>query len=99
MAIYRFEDGTQYQAQEYVEGIFINPVLPDDFFCSPLESRSEDEMTHWYKRPFIISDDDYYKGYCLDGRCEDKPTLLCGFDTLEKTIAFLTKTYRNHTTC
>ena len=95
MAIYRFEDGTQYQAQSYVDGIFIDSVLSDDFFCSPIESRSEDEMTHWYKRPLIISDDDYYKGYCLDGLCEDKPTLLCGFDTLEKTIAFLTKTYRN----
>ena len=96
MAIYRFEDDTQYQAQSYDRGIFINPVLPDDFFCSPLESRSEDEMTHWYKRHFIITDDDdYYKGYCLDGRCEEKPTLLCGFDTLEKTIVFLTKTYRN----
>jgi len=92
---FRFEvDGTEYQAENYVSGIFINPELPDNFWTEPMESRTPEHMKHWENQPLIISDDDFYKAWCLDRGAWDRPSLICGFDSLDKTIEFLKEKYR-----
>lgn len=92
---FKFEvDDTEYQARDYVGGVFIDPVLPDDFWTAPIEERSPEHMKHWEGQPFIITDDDFYKALCLDGGAWDRPTLLCGFDSLDKTIEFLKEKYQ-----
>lgn len=92
---FKFEvDGTEYQARDYVGGVFIDPVLPDDFWTAPIEERSPEHMKHWEGQPFIIGEDDFYKAWCLDGGAWDRPSLICGFDTLDKTIEFLKEKYQ-----
>ena len=87
-------DGTEYQAENYVDGIFINPVLPDNFWTEPMESRSEDHMKHWRNMPFILVNDGFYDIHCLDGGAWDRPFLIGGFDTQAKAIGFIKETYR-----
>lgn len=87
-------DNTEYQARDYMSGFFIDPVLPDDFWTAPIEERSPEHMKHWEGMPFILTDDNYFKAYCLDGGAWDRPSLICGFDTLAKTIEFLKEKYR-----
>ena len=50
-------DNTEYQAENYVNGIFINPVLPDNFWTEPMESRTPEHMRHWENMPFITTDE------------------------------------------
>jgi hypothetical protein len=57
MKTFIFEvDNTQYQAENYVNGIFINPVLPDNFWTEPMENRTPEHMKHWENMPFIVTD-------------------------------------------
>jgi hypothetical protein len=92
---FKFEvDGTEYQARDYIGGVFIDPVLPDNFWTEPLETRSTEHMKHWENQPFIIGEDDFYKAYCLDGGAHDRPSLIWGFDSLDKVIEFLKEKYR-----
>jgi hypothetical protein len=92
---FKFEvDGTEYQARNYIGGVFIDPVLPDNFWTEPMESRAPEHMKHWENQPFILNEDDFYKAWCLDGGAWDRPTLICGFDSLDKTIEFLKEKYR-----
>jgi excisionase family DNA binding protein len=86
-------DGTEYQARNYVSGIFIDPVLPDDFWTAPINERSPEYLKHWEAMPFVLTDDGFYKAYCLDGGAWDRPSLLCGFDTLDKAIDYLKEKY------
>ena len=91
---FKFEvDGTEYQARDYIDGVLIDPVLPDNFWTEPLETRSPEHLKHWKNQPFIIGGDAYYKAYCLDGGAWDRPSLLCGFNSLDKTIEFLKEKY------
>ena len=55
-----------------INGILIDPVLPNNFWTEPLETRSADHIRHWKGMPFIISEDNFYKTYCLDGDAWDK---------------------------
>ena len=87
-------DNTQYQAENYVKGIFINPVLPDNFWTEPMENRTPEHMRHWEAMPFILSDNDFYKVYCLDGGAWDRPSLIGGFDSQDRAIDFIIETYR-----
>ena len=54
-------DSYDYQAEDCIQGIFINPVLPENFWTEPLEERTEEDMRLWQDLPFIISDNDFYK--------------------------------------
>lgn len=96
MRTFKFEvDNTEYQAQDYVKGIFINPVLPENFWTEPLDNRTEEHMQHWKGLPFIITDDNnFYKVYCLDGGAWDRPSLKGGFDSQAKAIDFIIEKYR-----
>lgn len=92
---FKFEvDGTEYQARDYIGGVFIDPVLPDDFWTEPLENRTPEHMKHWEAMPFILSNDGFYKIHCLDGGAWDRPTLIGGFDTQAKAIDFIVEKYR-----
>jgi hypothetical protein len=95
MKTFKFEvDNTEYQAENYVNGIFINPVLPDNFWAEPLENRTSEHMRHWENMPFILSDDGFYQIHCLDGGAWDRPSLMGGFDSLDKAVEFIVETYR-----
>ena len=87
-------DSYDYQAEDCIQGIFINPVLPENFWTEPLEERTEEDMRLWQDLPFIISDNDFYKVYCLNGGAWDRPSLIGGFDTLAKAIGFIKEKYR-----
>jgi len=92
---FKFEvDGTEYQAENYISGIFINPVLPDNFWTETMESRSPQHLKHWEAMPFILNEDGFFKAWCLDGGAWDRPSLICGFDSQDKTIEFLKEKYR-----
>jgi hypothetical protein len=66
---FKFEvDGTEYQARDYIGGVFIDPVLPDNFWTEPLETRTPEHMKHWENQPFIIGEDDFYKAWWLRRR-------------------------------
>ena len=93
MKTFIFEvDNTEYQAENYVNGIFINPVLPDNFW--PLENRTSEHMRHWENMPFILSAEGFYSVYCLDGGAWDRPSLMGGFDSQAKAVEFIVETYR-----
>jgi hypothetical protein len=87
-------DNTEYQAHDWINGIFIDPLLPDNFWTEPLEERSEEDMRLWQDLPFIVSDNGFYKVYCLDGGAWDRPSLKGGFDTQEQAINFIIEKYR-----
>ena len=87
-------DGTEYQARDYVSGVFIDPVLPENFWTEPLENRTPEHMKHWDAMPFILNNDGFYQIHCLDGGAWDRPSLIGGFDTLAKAIEFLKEKYR-----
>ena len=92
---FKFEvDGTEYQARDYVSGVFIDPLLPDNFWTESLENRTEELLLHWHNMPFIMSNDGFYKIHCLDGGAWDRPSLIGGFDTQAKAIDFIVETYR-----
>jgi len=87
-------DNTQYQAENYVKCIFINPVLPDNFWTEHMENRTPEHIRHWINMPFILSDNDFYKVYCLDGGAWDRPSLIGGFDSQDNAVEFIAETYR-----
>jgi hypothetical protein len=87
-------DWYDYQAEDCIQGIFINPLLPEDFWIEPLEERSEELMRLWLDFPFIVSDNGFYKVYCLDGGAWDGPALKGGFDTQAQAIDFIIEKYR-----
>jgi len=87
-------DSYDYQAEDCIQGIFINPVLPENFWTEPLEERTEEDMRLWQDLPFIISDNDFYKIYCLNGGAWDRPSLIGGFDSQDKAVDFIVETYR-----
>ena len=37
-------DGYACQAEDFIDGIFINPVLPEYFYTKPMEGRTEEDM-------------------------------------------------------
>lgn len=93
MKTFKFNDGTKYQAQDFIQGIFINPKLPANFWTKPLGSRSENHMKHWDAIPFVWEQEGYYSVYCLDGGAWDRPTLRGGFDTQQGALDFVIAKY------
>jgi hypothetical protein len=51
-------------------------------------------MRHWENMLFILSDDGFYQIHCLDGGAWDRPSLMGGFDSLDKAVEFIVETYR-----
>lgn len=51
---FRFkENGPAFAAENLVDGVLINPALPEDFSCTDNEKRSPEELARWWLRPFI----------------------------------------------
>lgn len=46
-------DGREYHANACIDGVLINPLLPEYFDATPNEERSDDEIALWWDRPFI----------------------------------------------
>jgi len=46
MNTYKFEDHTEYKAENFIEGVFINPVLPEGFIDYEIEINRW-ENYHW----------------------------------------------------
>lgn len=40
-----------------MKSIPINPKLPPDFFCNPIDERSQKEIISWWRVPFILSEE------------------------------------------
>ncbi len=47
-------DGMEYHASACIDGVLINPLLPEEFDITPNDDRSDDEMALWWERPFIV---------------------------------------------
>jgi len=59
--------GHDYQAENCIDSVLINPVLPDDFDSTPIDARTEDDLDKWYNLPYIVTSEyqaDNYKDYC-----------------------------------
>jgi len=72
--------------EKVIEGIKVNPSLPEDFDCTPHDERDRAELEEWWNVPVVES---RIKGYVvryLDGGAWDRATLKGVFDTLEEAI-------------
>ena len=67
--------------------MLINPKLPKHFFTRDNSLRSPLEIKKFWDKPIILTDNNFYKVYCLDGKAWDRPSLWGGFDTLEEASA------------
>ena len=50
-----------------VDGIAIDPILPDDFWNTAHEDREKVELDEWWERPFIVTqgyDEESYEEFC-----------------------------------
>ncbi|MEI6270024.1 MAG: hypothetical protein WCP01_14190 [Methylococcaceae bacterium] len=59
--------GHSYSAQDCIDDILINPVLPDDFDSTPIDARTEEHIAAWYNLPYIVVKEyqaDTYRDYC-----------------------------------
>jgi len=63
-----FDKKYYFENQEnIVDGIAIDPLLPDDFYDTANEERDTNELAHWWGRPFITTEsfmEDSYEAYC-----------------------------------
>ena len=51
-----------------VDGIAIDPILPDDFWNTAHDDREKIELDEWWERPFIVTQgykDESYEEFCL----------------------------------
>ena len=65
--------GHTFQAADCIEGVLIDPVLPDNFnFCTDEDRPASHDR--WRHRPYIVQAGDTYQVYCLDGGCHDRAT-------------------------
>ena len=88
-------NGLEYQADNSIDNILINPILPDDFNITPLHARAEEHMKHWYQMPFVqLQDNGFYEVLCLDTDSWDRPSIKGSFDTLDQAIDYIIDKYR-----
>jgi len=40
-----------------IDGVWINPELPEEFDCTPNDERGADELDMWWEVPYIVVDD------------------------------------------
>lgn len=76
----------EYQAENLIEGILLNPNLSENFYSTPTFERSVDDLKHWWCVPFIETDRAGFKVICLDGNTSNGPSLLGYFDDLNDAI-------------
>lgn len=70
------------------EPLEIDPLLPPNFYNTPNEERSEEEITRWWERPFACTTPDGSLDVrCLDGGAWDRPTFYGAAIGLEAAIA------------
>lgn len=82
------------EAQTWVGGVIVDPVLRDHFCLTDNRSRDAAEIEDWWGRPYIETDDSRppgyrYSIYCLDGGAWDRPTQLHVCGNLQEAIAFV----------
>jgi hypothetical protein len=95
MTNFTFADGSSAIAEDQIEGILINPLLPPDFYSTPVAERSQAHMERWYQVPFILHtvwDTDLsptghqYEVRCLDEASIYQPSIWGVFVTLEEAL-------------
>lgn len=82
--------GRSYNADNCVDGVLINPVLPKLFDYTPHDERPASQAKWWY-RPYIVLEPTAIPPYdvrCLDGGCWDRTTWWGAFETLEEALAY-----------
>ena len=83
-----------YNERQKVEGIHINPLLPEAFDNYPNEERPAQELTDWWELPYITVTPVVYQNKlkivynvrCLDGGAWDRSTSKGDFDNLEAAL-------------
>jgi hypothetical protein len=80
------------RAEQVVEGIPVNPVLPKRFWDMANEARPAGHL-RWWGVPFIRTEaNEHWPGgirydtYCLDGGAWDRPTAWGKFGTLAEAV-------------
>lgn len=69
----------------------VDPLLPPDFYNTPNEERSAQELADWWMRPYLVSiEGGRYDVRCLDGGAWDRPTFWGDADTLDAARALAT---------
>jgi uncharacterized short protein YbdD (DUF466 family) len=68
MADKLFEEKYYFKNQKnIIDGVAVDPLLPNDFYDTPNEERSTEELANWWGRPFILTQafiDESYEEYC-----------------------------------
>lgn len=65
--------GHTFQAADCIDGVLVDPVLPEKFnFCEDEDRPASHDR--WRGQPYIVSAGDTYQVYCLDGGCHDRAT-------------------------
>ena len=63
----------------------LDPALPDGFYNTPNEERSEGELEKWWEQPFACTNPDGTLDVrCLDGGAWDRPTFYGQAGNLEE---------------
>lgn len=93
MPVSKFElDGHSFYAENCIDGILINPQLPDNFDNTDNSERPDDQEKWWY-RPFVVAEEheSYQNGIrydvrCLDGGAWDRSTGYGFFSDLDTAL-------------
>ncbi|MBN3761029.1 hypothetical protein [Burkholderia sp. Ac-20365] len=67
-----------------VDVLLVDPQLPEGFYDTPNEDRSESELDEWWDRPYAVSGPRGFDVRCLDGGAWDRPTFYGVVATLEE---------------
>lgn len=74
--------------EKMIEALPVNPKLPEEFFSTANEDRSEEEIKTWWDRPFAQQEvDGPFVVRCLDGGAWDRPTFYGSAATIEEATA------------
>lgn len=78
----KFEiDGYKFLAENCIDGILVNPQLPEDFYTHDLSEREPLELSTWMNRSYVVAEKHEafesgtrYSVWRLDGGAWDRPT-------------------------
>jgi hypothetical protein len=78
-------------SQEVMDGIVINPKLPEHFFNLDHHLRSSLEVEHWFERPFVLLNENSnkYDVYCLTDGVSSHPSWFGEFRTANEAIEYI----------
>ncbi|NOM01208.1 hypothetical protein G9Q13_28680, partial [Klebsiella pneumoniae] len=81
-------------ASNCIQGVLINPALPEMFDQTPNAERSREEKARWWDRPYIVSDKNErwphgvrYTVRMLDGGAWDRSTNHGMYGSIEEAVA------------